>query len=555
MNDPLSSLGRAALMSALCAPVWAQRSTPGPDLSAPTFVEEPGVIEFRGVLTARPVQPSHALEYGWSEAQYEARRAAAEALLLEASVLEYIPATDESLLDVGLGNEQKIANLLMASGGFHYVAPDWTVYPAAADCTDDPFLSNQWHHDTIESCAGWAIETGDPSVTVAVCDTGQRITHTEFQQNRKEGYNAVNQLWESQGGQISDLHGHGTQTSGLAIATGNNANGVAGVGWDLSHRILRISNLSSGSTSFSTINHAVRTASDAGDRVVNVSYNGVEATPSNDVTGAYVRNQGGLVVWAAGNSNVNLPDDREDNLIVVGGTTIFDAKWSGSNFGPMVDLVAPGSGIFTTSFSSDFAYTSNSGTSFSSPMVAGLLALMWTVDPSLTPQEAEDRLRAGCDDIGDAGLDDTFGYGRINVRQTLEALGCGVENYCTALPNTTGMPAVMTFSGSVSVASNDLVLTAARCPANQFGLFFFGDAQNAAPSGDGTFCVGGSLVRYGAVQVDGAGFANQPVDVNSLPNGLPPFLPGETTNFSFWFRDTSPGGWNFADGLSVKWCD
>ena len=519
------------------------------------FVERPGQLELSGVLIARPLQRADAGELGLTEARVDKRRGRALKLLSQHEIRRYVGDTDEYLIEVGVGGEQAAADALMARGDFEYVTPDWTCYPIA-NCTNDSSLPSQWHHNTnrMNSCNAWDIHTGDPSTVVAICDTGVRTTHTDLDEHRQEGFNAVTNLWESAGGQINDINGHGTATTGCAAANGNNNNGISGAGWDLGHRMMRVSNSAGGSASLSDLTQAARLASDVGDRVASVSYSGVTSS-SVQTTGTYVRNNGALLIWAAGNDGNSLSGNREDDVIVVGATTSSDSKSSFSNFGPFVDLMAPGSSIFTTTNSGNNSYGSPSGTSFACPLVAGICGLIFSADPSLTPDEVEAILRAGCDDLGSSGVDNTFGYGRVDMGSSMGMVdSCGAENYCTAFANTTGSAAQMFMSGSVSVAANDLVLTAAPCPIGQFGLFFFGGEEASGLSGDGRLCVGGSLRRFGVVQVDFFGMADQVVDLTSLPGGAS-VSPGDLTHFSFWFRDSSPGGWNFSDGLRVEWCN
>ena len=172
----------------------------------------------------------------------------------------------------------------------------------------------------MQSSDGWSIHTGNSTVSVGICDTGIRTSHEDFQLHRLEGYNAVDQKWEGQGGDISAVHPHGTMTTGCAAANGNNGVGIAGVGWDLSHRMLRVSNSSGGSAYMSTLQHAARTAVESGDRIASVSYSGVD-TPSSLTTASYIKSIGGLLVWAAGNDGRNLTYGNRDNddIIVVGG--------------------------------------------------------------------------------------------------------------------------------------------------------------------------------------------------------------------------------------------
>ncbi|MFK7930608.1 MAG: S8 family serine peptidase, partial [Myxococcota bacterium] len=362
-----------------------------------------------------------------STRQLEARAKVAREALAELELERYEFRTDEFFVRVPAGsNEQQLADTLLASGGFQYVAPDWSVYPVA--CPDDSEFGSQWHHEPqlMNSCAAWDFATGDPSVVVAICDTGLRTTHEDIQLHRREGYNAVDQIFENAGGDISPVHPHGTQTTGCAAANGNNGVGVSGVGWDLGHRMMRVSNVSSGNSSIGVLTHAAMVAADLGDKVASVSYSGVGA-PGVQTAGQYCRANGTLLVWAAGNASSNLGGSRNDDVVVVGSTTINDDLSGFSNFGSLVDLTAPGSSVRTMNSGSDSDYANVSGTSFSCPLVAGLAGLLWSINPNLTPQQVEDALRDGCDDLGNAGIDNTFGYGRIDVLNSVNLVNLAVQ--------------------------------------------------------------------------------------------------------------------------------
>jgi subtilisin family serine protease len=324
--------------------------------------------------------------------------------------------TDEWIFEVAAGTENSVAATLMASGFFEYVEPDWTVYPIG--CPNDPQFGAMWHHmaSRMNSCDGWDLETGVPTVVVAICDTGVRKTHADLQLHRVEGYNAVDKQWEFSGGKITDINGHGTLTTGCAAANGDNSIGVTGTGWNLSHRMMRVSNDSSGGSSIATLTHAVRTAADQGDKVASVSYSGGTSSSVN-TAGTYIKGKGGLLVWAADNGNNKYLGTRDDDVVIVGATDSGDGKASFSSYGPYVDLFAPGTSILSTNSSG--GYSTASGTSFATPLTAGLLGLIFSGNPSLTPDQAEAALRWGCDDLGPTGEDNTFGFGRIDVGRTM----------------------------------------------------------------------------------------------------------------------------------------
>ncbi len=403
------------------APGAAQEPAPRGD-----FVERPGERELSGRLIARPVQYEAWRAAGLVHHAARERVAAARLAMTAYDVADFVPATDEYIVRVPAGQaEATIARALLATGNFQYVEPDWILYPIA--CPDDPRFGNQWQHVNMDSCAGWDLHTGGPSVAVGICDTGVRTTHEDLQLHRLEGYNAVDRLWESQGGNIGAVHPHGTQTTGCAAANGDNGVGVAGVGWNLSHRMMRVSNSSGGGAYMSDLQHAARTSVEAGDRVASVSYSGVD-TSSNLTTATYIKSRGGLLVWAAGNDGRNLTyGDRDaDDIIVAGATDSGDNLAYFTAYGPFVDVTAPGVSVHTTSSSSNSSYASVSGTSFSCPLTAGLCALIWSADPSLTPDEVETILKQGAEDLGAAGPDNSYGYGRIDVLGALNLVGGGV---------------------------------------------------------------------------------------------------------------------------------
>lgn len=131
-----------------------------------------------------------------------------------------------------------------------------------------------------------------------------------------------------------------------------------------------------------------------------------------------------------------------------------------------------------------------------------------------------------------------------------------VNNFCTPIPAPGGGIPTMNWSGSTSVAANDLALLATGIPPNQFGLFFYSDSQAFTFLGDGVLCLGQPLYRIAPiVQSSVFGVASLAIDNTAPPVPAAQIMAGDTWNFSFWFRQASPFGYNFADGLSVTFCD
>jgi len=398
--------GSVSLVALSCFCTTAVVSLAATAAPPPLYVEVPGEMEFNGSMCARPLQAFN-----------PALNALAVQEINRFQIKTYVPQTDEYIFYVPRGRtENEVARELLATGAFQYVEPNWTVYPV--DCPNDANFASQWHHDSahMDSCEGWEISTGSPDIIVSICDTGIETGHSDFQLHRYEAYNAVDQQWESSGGSILPVHPHGTQTTGCVAANGNNGIGVSGVGWNIGHRMIRTSNVSSGNSSIEILTHAMRTAAEQGDKVASLSYSGVQSS-SVETAGAYMRSLGSLGIWAAGNSSANMGGNRDDSVIVVGATDSGDNLAWFSNYGSFVDLVAPGESVYTATTGD--GYASVSGTSFACPLVAGLAGLIFSQNPQLTPDEVEEILRAGCDDLGSLGPDNTYGYGRINVYNSM----------------------------------------------------------------------------------------------------------------------------------------
>lgn len=156
-------------------------------------------------------------------------------------------------------------------------------------------------------------------------------------------------------------------------------------------------------------------------------------------------------------------------------------------------------------------------------------------------------------DAGDPGV---FS-GQVEVESGSPLICDPPANYCLALPNTTGQPAAISFSGTHSFAANDLVLLASDCPPGQIGLFFYGSQQAFLPLGSGIRCVGGQLFRLSpASAIDASGNATRTLDTGALPNVNGQISAGQTWNFQFWFRDPGDGSGevNQTDGLEVTFC-
>lgn len=397
------------------------------------FPAEPGVRELSGRMIVRPLQTEDWLLRGFSGDMATARHLRATQRIAGMLVRHY-PEVDEHIIEVPFGwTEETLAAELLSSGDYAYAEPDWICYPVKTP--NDPRYNQQWQHPKINAPAGWDIHTGNASQIAAFVDTGVDTNHPDLQNALTSGYNSADQKTQAQGGRVEDINGHGTFVAGCIGAIGDNGTGVAGVGWGLTLMPVRCTNSSSGGAYMSDITGGARWAADNGAKTISASYSGVDSGSVNSA-GNYIKGKDALLFWASGNDGRNLGNWDWTNVLVVGATNQSDNRTSWSNYGRGLDLVAPGDGVYSTT--NGGGYGSGSGTSFSTPIANGAAAVIWSNDPSLTADEVEMDLLNGCDDLGTAGEDDYYGYGRVNLEAGLLGGGGGGSDLILDLPTLTG---------------------------------------------------------------------------------------------------------------------
>lgn len=191
-------------------------------------------------------------------------------------------------------------------------------------------------------------------------------------------------------------------------------------------------------------------------------------------------------------------------------------------------------------------------------------ALLYTLNGS----SASDRMGAAVDGMGDANNDGRLEFVLgIPNRSNLQSLageaqvwsqpaGCPQPNtYCSAANNSTGGPALMSWSGSTSIAANNFVLHTSGAPANKLALYAYSASQANTPAGNGVLCIGAPFIRLPAFPTSSGGTATWGLDYNTLP-AAGQIHSGDVRNFVLWFRDPAAGGanFNFSNGLSVTFC-
>lgn len=449
------------------------------DAARPEFVARPGVLEFSGRMIVRPAQG----------AALDAKRDAAARARFAQNTVRYYPEVDEYIVTVPAGmDENTYSAQLMKTGDYQYAHPDWTCYPDATP--NDPQFPSQWHHPRIHAPEAWDLTTGFEELICAFVDTGIDLTHPDLAPNRVSGYNSASHLAELAGGDVSDINGHGTHVAGDGAAIGNNGIGVSGVAWNLRIMMIRTTNAANGGASISDILEGARWAADHNAKVVSASYSGVEAATIG-TTGTYIKGRGALFCYAAGNSAANHSGFDYPDVIVVGASDENDNRAGFSSYGRAVDIFSPGTNILSTTNGGGYGFAS--GTSMATPVTNGALGLIWSVNPLFTPQQVENFLEQGADDLGAEGDDDVFGWGRTNVFRSVQL---AIASLGPAAPNGVNDAASLLAGGTatVDVLANDFDVN-----GDAFSLTTFSAAS--AQGGTVTRVVGGGpggrdVLRY-----------------------------------------------------------
>ena len=219
---------------------------------------------------------------------------------------------------------------------------------------------------------------------------------------------------ESRG--CADDNDHGTHVAGTIAAKANNGVGVAGVAFNASLAICKALHGAAGTGSTAGVANCITYLAGKGAKVISMSLGGgASTTLQTAVSNAYQNGNGALLVAAAGNdgnSTVNYPAGYAQ-VVSVGATDNRDAKASFSNANADVEVSAPG--VNTLSAKRGGGYVSFSGTSMATPHASGVAAVLWQLNPGQTAAGIRSLLTQRVDDLGAAGRDTSFGFGRVNL--------------------------------------------------------------------------------------------------------------------------------------------
>ena len=311
------------------------------------------------------------------------------------------------------GNSIVMSNLFWETGWFEDVDPGFIFQfsPCSSCVTDSFFSSKQWGMQAIHACDAWNLTTGNSNVKVAVIDEGIYESHREFSNTSiRFSYDVQN----NRSG--SHIYGyHGTMVGGVIFA-GHNDYQIAGIAPNVS-MINLCQNLNPSDTLAEKMAKAIHLAVNQQADVINCSWgdqNGQVELHSPLLESAidsaidYGRNgKGCIVVFAAGNYNymVDYPGNYRKEILTVGASNKRDKRWCknlngrmiGSSMGDNLDVMAPGDSIYSAAYAN---YYQEAGTSFATPHVSGIAALMLSVNPNLTGQQVRNIIESTAQKVG-----------------------------------------------------------------------------------------------------------------------------------------------------------
>ncbi|MDH0868234.1 S8 family serine peptidase [Mitsuaria sp. GD03876] len=308
-------------------------------------------------------------------------------------------------------SETALAQLLARHPQLKSAELDMRVSPAMTP--NDPYLGSEWHLTRINAPQAWDTAQG-AGIKIAILDTGIDASHPDLAGRLVPGWNFYDGNADT-----SDVHGHGTAVAGAAAAALNNGIGVASVAGQAQLMPVRIADPNAYAY-WSTVAQGLTWAADQGARVANISYSGVAGSTTVQSAADYLRSKGGLVVVSAGNNGIDEGLVPTASMIPVSATDETDTKTSWSSYGSFVALAAPGQNIWTTQRGG--SYGAWWGTSFASPVVAGTVALLMSARPSLSGSAIQSALFSTAVDLGAAGRDPYYGWGRVNAAAAMQAV-------------------------------------------------------------------------------------------------------------------------------------
>lgn len=346
--------------------------------------------------------------------------------------------------------------------------------------SNDPLFTQQWNlqDSKLRMSLAWMITKGIPSVVVSIIDSGVEITHEDLYYSLWNNPCEIpaNNIDDDLNGFIDDIYGwdfvtntnivndelgHGTSVAGIIGSRTDNNLGLACIaGGDseangIRMMVIKVTTTGSEPLFASRVAQAIEYAANNQSRIINLSlgFRSNYAFLLNAVD--YATNQKNCVLIAAVGNDGNRPNGiaypaKYNNVIAVGATDDNDLRWidfentsCGSEFGPALDLMAPGGDFWGNSCLTQIIWSTKiqneyrvfGGTSAAAPHVSGLAALILSLDPTYSLNELKRILETTSKDLGITGRDDIYGNGRVDGFLSLLSIQLRPQNLSVSIQN------------------------------------------------------------------------------------------------------------------------
>ncbi len=336
----------------------------------------------------------------------------------------------------------QVINEYKKNARIKYVEPDYIVQGFATP--NDTYYKRyqQSIFAPMNIISGWDISQGSNSVIIAVVDSGVNFSHPDLTGKLlSNGYDFVNKDNDP-----TDDCGHGTLTAGVIGATMNNSLGIAGAS---ASSILPVKVLNrTGGGYESDVALGIIYAANQGADVISLSLGTSSPCQAMQDAVNYANSLGVIVIAAAGNSNSSVMYPAAcDNVVSVGAITSSSVRASYSCYGASLDLVAVGTGVYSTNMNN--AYSMASGTSLACPFVSALAGIIKSMSPNSSPAEITLIMEKSATDLGTTGFDNYYGYGCINYAAALSLVSPGlpVSNPTPTTPVNANTKPVISLNG------------------------------------------------------------------------------------------------------------